>query len=216
MSFKNSKKILCIVIGGGGHAGVVIDCIKGLSDIHLFGVLDSNPALWGKEILGVSVLGGDELLTKIKTEGVTHFIPGVGGVKDNAPRMKVYEQGIKAGLIPLTVIHPTAVLSETVRVGGGTVIMPGAIVNTKTIIGANVIVNTGAIIDHDCVIGDHVHIAPGVTLSGEIKIGSRVHIGTGASIRQGVSIGDGSIVGVGSVVVKNVPAGVIVKGVPAK
>jgi acetyltransferase-like isoleucine patch superfamily enzyme len=41
-------------------------------------------------------------------------------------------------------------------------------------------------------------------------------IGTGATILGGVQIGAGAIVGAGSVVTKNVPAGMIVAGNPAK
>src|ERR1700682_1672925 len=41
-------------------------------------------------------------------------------------------------------------------------------------------------------------------------------IGTGATILGGVQIGEGAIVGAGSVVTKNVPAGMIVAGNPAK
>jgi acetyltransferase-like isoleucine patch superfamily enzyme len=41
-------------------------------------------------------------------------------------------------------------------------------------------------------------------------------IGTGATILGGVQIGEGSIVGAGSVVTKNVPAGMIVAGNPAR
>ena len=42
------------------------------------------------------------------------------------------------------------------------------------------------------------------------------YIGTGATILPGVSVGAGSVVGAGAVVTKNVPAGVVVVGVPAK
>jgi len=212
----SSNKILCVILGGGGHAHVVIDCLKVSGVAHPYAVLDVNRFLWGKEVYGVPIRGGDDFLPTLKQEGVTHFVPAIGGVGDNAPRRRSFEWGIGQGLIPLTLRHPSAVISSQTNIGRGTVIFAGAIINPGVVIGENCIINTGSIIDHDCTIGDHVHIAPGVTLSGVVRVGSGVHIGTGASIRQGVTIGDESIVGVGSVVVKDVSAKTIVKGVPAK
>lgn len=49
-----------------------------------------------------------------------------------------------------------------------------------------------------------------------IVIGKNVWIGSHATVTQGVTIGDGAIVAAGAVVVKDVPAGAVVGGVPAE
>lgn len=49
-----------------------------------------------------------------------------------------------------------------------------------------------------------------------IRIGKNVWIGAHATVLQGVTIGDDAIVAAGAVVTKDVTAGVIVGGVPAK
>ncbi|MEM9781106.1 MAG: acyltransferase [Pseudomonadota bacterium] len=50
----------------------------------------------------------------------------------------------------------------------------------------------------------------------DITIGSDVWIGSKVVVAAGVTIGDGCIVGAGSVVTKDLPAGAICAGVPAK
>lgn len=216
MKKESAKKALCVLFGGGGHAKVVIDCMKLIDKVQPYAVLDSDQSLWGKEIFGVPIRGGDSLLEKLKEEGVTYFISAVGGVKDNGPRKKLFEWGTRERLLPFILCHPSAVISPYATLGAGTVVFAGAVINPGVVIGKNCIINTGAIVDHDCVIGDHVHISPGVTLSGGVRVGNGSHVGTGASVRQEIDVGEEAVVGAGSVVVRDVAAKVTVKGIPAK
>lgn len=50
----------------------------------------------------------------------------------------------------------------------------------------------------------------------ETRVGRRASIGSGAVILCGLTIGEGALVGAGAVVTKNVPAGGVVAGVPAR
>lgn len=49
-----------------------------------------------------------------------------------------------------------------------------------------------------------------------VKIGNRVWVGAHATILAGVTVGDNSVIAAGAVVTKDVPANVVVAGVPAK
>ncbi len=49
-----------------------------------------------------------------------------------------------------------------------------------------------------------------------ITIGNNVWLGGGVIVLPGVSIGDDSVIGAGSVVTKDVPAGVVTVGSPAR
>lgn len=82
----------------------------------------------------------------------------------------------------------------------------------------------GVIIGETTVIGDNVTLYQGVTLGGTGKeqgkrhptIGNNVMISTGAKVLGSFTIGDNSKIGAGSVVLKEVPPGSTVVGVPGR
>jgi len=194
---------------------VLIDSLWASGAATPYAVLDPDRSLWGKELLGVSILGGDELLPELVSQGVTCFVVGVGAIGDNRPRRRLFELGMAHGSTPLTVCHPSAVCSSWAKIGAGSVVFPNAVVNAGAVLGVNVIVNTGAIIEHDCVIGDHAHIAMGACLGGTVQVDALAHIGAGATVRQNLAIGEGAIIGAGAVVIRDVPPWTTVVGVPA-
>lgn len=204
-----------IILGGGGHARVLIDTLL-LNGITPKGILDIDPTRIGETVLGVPILGGDDLLPDLLTQGITHFVVGVGSAGNMHPRHQTYLRGLAAGLAPLSVIHPRAIVSANAQLGEGVQILAGSIVNAGARIGANVIVNTGAIVEHDCTLEDHVHVATGAKLCGTVSVGQGVHIGAGATVLQGITIGANVTVGLGSVVTKDVKPDVVVAGVPAR
>jgi sugar O-acyltransferase (sialic acid O-acetyltransferase NeuD family) len=202
--------------GAGGHAKVVIEIIRCLPEFEIVGLLETRKELWQTNVLGVEVLGDDSLMSELKSRGITHAFIGVGTVGDARPRRQLYEKVTEFGFQLVPAIHPAAVVSTSAKIGSGPTIMAGAVVNANAMLGNNVIVNTGAIVEHDCSIGDHAHIATGARLAGGVQVGPSAHIGLGALIRQGIRIGRKAIVGAGAVVVKDVPDGTTVFGVPAE
>ena len=128
-----------------------------------------------------------------------------------------YVQQVKQlGFSFATLIHPTATVSKKSTVGAGTSLNIGTIVAGFTRIGNYVQVNRGVTIGHHTCIEDYVTIQPGANVAGNCHIGPQTYIGIGATVVDGVKIGAHSIVGAGSVVTKEVPANVLVVGVPAK
>lgn len=208
--------IRVIGLGAGGHAKVVIEILRLIGGFKLVGLLDPKEALWNTEVLGIPVLGDDNLLPKFYQQDVHYAFIGLGTIGDTRPRRRLYEKARNQGLQIVDAIHPQAVNSRSTEIGHGPTIMAGAIINTDAKLGSNVIVNTGALVEHDCVIGDHVHIATGARLASTVRVGEGTHIGLGASVIQCISIGRNSIVGAGAVVVDDVPDNVVVIGVPAR
>lgn len=201
-----------IVIGGGGHAKVLVSTLL-LCRRNILGFVDLDPT--SPPLLGIRCLGSDASVLH-HAPGDVQLVNGVGSVSSTANRRDVYERFTQERYCFASVIHPSAIIAPEVQIEDGVQIMAGVILQPGSSVGSNAIVNTGAIIDHDCVIGAHAHIAPGAVLSGGVRVDSRAHIGTGACVIQGVSIGAASVVGAGAVVITDVPPGVTIVGVPAK
>ena len=83
---------------------------------------------------------------------------------------------------------------------------------------------TGVVIGETAVVGDEVSILQGVTLGGtgkehgdrHPKIARNVMLGAGATVLGNIEIGAGARVAAGSVVLRAVPAGKTVAGIPSK
>ena len=207
---------LCVVLGGGGHARVVLDALRAGHAADSYVVLEADPARIGATVDDVPVAGGDERLTEYaKKEGVA-FVVGVGGTGGSDARRRLFELARSHGIPAITCVHPTAVCSPRATLAAGAQLLAGSIVGPGAVIGLNAIVNSGAIVEHDCRIGDHAHVAIGARLSGGVNVGAGAHIGAGATVLEGTHIGAGAVVGAGAAVVSDVPEHVIVAGVPAR
>lgn len=201
----------CVILGGGGHARVVLEALRASKAAIAIGIAD--PALKGA-VDGLEVLGGDEILKTLPTG--TLFVVGLGAVRDNRPRRLLFEKALACGLKPLTVIHPSAIVSPSAVLEPGCVVLPRAVVNAGARVGANAVINTGAIVEHDCVVLAHAHVASGAILCGRVRVGTLAHVGAGAVVRQGATIGTAAVVGAGAVVVRDVAAASLVVGAPAR
>lgn len=202
-----------IVIGGGGHAKVLIDTLSQLQvEILGYTEIHSNPK---GNIWNIPCLGDDEEIECFSPKKIV-LVNGLGSTGRTENRNRLFIDWKLKGYTFASIIHPSAVISSRVRLGEGVQVMAGAVIQTGVIIGDNAIVNTRASVDHDCKIDNHAHIAPGAVLSGGVQVEEAVHIGTGAVIIQGLRIGKGSTIGAGSTVIRDVPMGVTVVGSPAK
>lgn len=200
-----------IVIGGGGHAKVLVSTLL-LCGRNILGFVDLNPT--APPLLGIKCLGSDAAVLAY-TPADVQLVNGVGSAGSTTNRRDVYDRFIREGYCFATVIHPSAIIAPETQIEDGVQVMAGAVVQTGCRLGANVIVNTGAQVDHDCMIDAHAHIAPGVTLCGAVNVGAGTHIGAGATVIQGVRIGADSVVGAAALVIRDVPQGAKVVGVPA-
>ena len=119
--------------------------------------------------------------------------------------------------IPLaTIVHPTALISSSAKIGSGTTILANVIININTKVGIGCIVNNGAIIEHDCMVGNYVNICPKFAMAGHSSIGYKSYLGIGSTVIDDIRIGNRVTVGAGAVVVSNISDNIVAIGVPAK
>jgi sugar O-acyltransferase, sialic acid O-acetyltransferase NeuD family len=131
-------------------------------------------------------------------------------------RLKLHERLVNEGLHPISLIHPTAFIDETVLFDDGLQVMAGAIIQPEVRIGRQCIINTKVSVDHECILEDGVELAPGVTLCGNVYVETNGWICAGATVLPRMRIGHDSIVGAGSVVIRDIPSEFVAYGIPAK
>ena len=131
-------------------------------------------------------------------------------------RLEYHDRFVKIGFRPVTLVHPSAVVSKDASIGAGSQIMAGVIIGPQVKMGIQCIINAKVSIDHECVLADGVEISPGATLCGRVTVGACAWIASGATVLPMITIGEKATVGAGAVVNKDVPEKTTVVGIPAK
>lgn len=202
-----------IVIYGTGLGGQTLrECIALYNKYEVAFFLDDDPPKVGSYVSGIIIRNGSDM-TKLKKEGIFGIATEIANSKK---RLEIKEKAKECGLELINVIHPSAYIASSVKLGKGNFIKAGAIIETNSIIGDCCIIDNGVIIPHDNIIEDGCHLAPGVTLGSSIRVGKHSIIGIGTSISTKIIIGKNVIVSVGSSVTRDIPDNSVVEGVPGK
>jgi sugar O-acyltransferase (sialic acid O-acetyltransferase NeuD family) len=198
--------------GGGGHGHVVIDLLRSMDGWDIAGIVDSvHPA--GTMIMGIPVLGDEEMLSELLKQGARDLVVAVG---DCSARSRMIGKALSLGFQMPVIAHPSAILYPSAVIGLGSVLCAGAIAGAGACIGRGVILNTRSVVDHDSKVGDFSHLAPGAVLCGYVTVGSETLIGAGTVVRDHLEVGSRVVIGAGSVIVKPVAAGQTVYGNPGR
>jgi sugar O-acyltransferase (sialic acid O-acetyltransferase NeuD family) len=207
-----------IILWGATGQAIVLEELLSSQNSKIVALFENNkavtspfrniPLFYGKEEF-------EEWLLKQGKNEKPHFLVAIGGSHGDS-RAHIFQYLESKGLMPQTVIHPTAFVAYNAQIGRGCQILAQSSVSAKAVLGDSVIVNTGASVDHETVVGDFVHIAPRATICGAVNIGKHTFIGANATVLPRITIGENSIIGAGSVVTKDIPQNVVAYGNPAK
>lgn len=198
-----------VLIGYGRHAVSVISTLTSAGR-KIAGYTDLEPV--SENPFNIQYFGKDEQYLSNPDESAEHFCT----IGENAVRERLQEKYTNKGLSFTNIIHPTAFVEKTVKLGNGIFIGAMSYVNGLTRIGDGAIINNHVNIDHDCVIGNYAHLAPGTCLTGNVLVGPRSFLGCGCRVIPETIIESDAVVGAGSLVIRNVKSGQTVYGHPAK
>ena len=210
-NFINNNMKSIAIIGGGGNSRVIIDALYESSkkeNIKIIGFYDDNVNC--EEYRNIKRLGK---IDEINNKDEIYYICGIGNLKI---RKKIIEKFNNINWI--NVIHPSSIISETVKLGRGIFINAGTIINSKAYIEDHCIINTNSVIEHDVSIGVNCHIAPSVTICGHVTIKGQTFIGVGTKIidenKSGyIKIGEYNFINAGSLILHSTEDNKKIKGI---
>ena len=206
-----------VVVGAGGFGRETVEAVRAMNSCgaswQLLGYLDDDPALKGRRVDGTPVLGG---ITEAKNLPNSSFVVCTGRPDNYVSRPRL----VSILALPpdryATIVHPTATVSSSSRIGPGSVLLASVVLTAAVTIGSHVAVMPHVTLTHDDVVNDFATIASGARLGGHARIGEGAYVGAGALIREDRSVGKQAMVGMGSVVLNDVPDGQVWIGMPAR
>lgn len=200
-----------VIVGAGGFARET--AAAATAAWRVLGFVDDDPALHGTTRSGLPILGEVKSVLDLPDAAV---VVCVGNPRNYVARQRIVERLSLPAERYATVVHPAAQIGAGSTVGPGSVLLAGTVLTADVTVGSHVAVMPQAVLTHDDRIGDYVTIASGVRLGGGAVLDTGAYVGAGALIREGVTVGAWSLVGMGSVVLRDVPAGQVWAGNPAR
>ncbi len=204
-----------VVVGASGYpelAGLIDDINQINKTVNVIALLDDNTSLQGSEILGIPVTGDLDKANEYAADVM--FIFAISSSKNRLVRRDIVRRlGIPAERY-LNIIHPSAKVYSTVKLGYGCIIFPNVIINHNSVVGNFSVISASTTIACRCLLGEGVLFGPNTVALESSKIGSHAYIGAGSVVSEFGDIGPGGFVGIGSVVMKKVDPGNFIMGNP--
>lgn len=191
-----------VVIGGGGHASVIVDILR-QQKRDIVAIISPDDISSRNIFQGIECLKRDDDILRFNQKEVL-LVNGVGTLPGSVIRAKLNEYYKKLGYSFETLVADTAYVSQYAKLHEGVQIFPGAIIQPGAIIFAHTIINTRAIIEHDTRLGENNFVAPGAIICGQCITDENVFIGAGATVIQNINIGANATVMANALVAEDI------------
>jgi sugar O-acyltransferase (sialic acid O-acetyltransferase NeuD family) len=193
-----------IIIGSGGHGAELDDYInynnniRGVEEIKIVGYLDDNPDNYSRYQFSAPLIGG------VKNHKVRKDIYYIIGIANLKYRQKFVEQYLKDGARFLSLIHASAYISRSCKIGAGAIIGPHVNLGPNTAVGDFSVINSRSSVGHDTHIGKYNFISPNVCFSGFTTVGDSNLFGINSATIPEVQIGNNNKIMAGMIIDRNV------------
>ena len=206
-----------LLMGAGGFARETAEAVRAVNAAkptwRLLGFLDDDPGRHGNVVGGVPIIGSS---AAVHDHPAASIVICTGRPDDYVSRRLIAERLELDDERYATVLHPTATIGESCRVGAGSVLLAHVDLTADVVVGRHVAVMPQVVLTHDTRIGDWATVASGVRVGGGCRISQGAYIGSGACLREGLTVGEWAMVGMGSVLTRDVPAERLWFGAPAR
>jgi len=192
-----------IIVGAGSTAQSVASILLTDRNFQVVGYTDKDATSKGKKILGIEVIGAHNILKDLFKQGIRGAVVAIG--YDNNVREKYFHMLKDIGFEMINLVHPSALIDQSVTLSEGVVIAAGCIVSPMVKIASNTTLGAGVIIGTDTQIADNVCIGIGSCISGGVLIKRNAFLSTGCSVDAFVTIGKNVKVDSGTSIIKNIP-----------
>ncbi len=203
-----------LIIGAGGCGREVLQWAKDINKIskkwNIKGFLDDNPQALDGLICNYSVVDN---IDSYHIENEDEFVCCVG---NSATRKNIIDKLKNKGAIFTSIIHPTAIVADSARLGDSVILYPYSIISDNAYIGNGCIINMHSTIAHDSTIGAYCTISAHCDVTGMCHLGKGVFMGSGARIVPNAKVGNDVFICAGSTVMSKIKDGLKVIGTPAK
>ncbi len=207
-----------VIWGIGGHAREAAQLVSDIEARHpgtwsLKGFLaDKDAAAQHPRALPAPLLGG------LEWWAANPGVWAVVAVGKPHLRLQIAQrmQQARPGSQFATLVHPTAWVASTAKIGEGGLVFAQSCVSDHVSVGSHASINLACTISHDSALGDFVSLGPGVNLCGGVSVANGCELGAGCTVIPNVKVGPGVTVGAGAVVTSALAPGVTAVGVPAR
>ncbi len=202
------------IIGSGGFGREILETLKAINKIEkkyeIIGFIDDDENKKNNLINGYLISGTVKQMKE-------HFLKldnkpcAVIAIAD-AETKKMIANTLEGTVVWENIIHPTAIIADTCKMGRGNLFQAFSLIGPNTIIGNHCMLNVGSGVGHDVIFEDFVSVMSNCDITGGVVLKENVYVSSSVSVIPGCIIGESAKLGAGSTIFKNVKPGVTMHG----